>query len=118
MPIYGYGVLGAPWTLCKGLNIKKLVKFIHIVKNSAKSEFKLNQVFLNSIKYNEEFKECYIASYDISKTNIEVARYQEYIEKIISLSNQVLLKNTKYDKYKFDIAGNWTIGKIVIMEKK
>ena len=118
MPVYGYGVLGAPWTLCKNLDVKILIKFINIVKKVALEEFKTDEVFRNSIIYNSKLESCFIASYDMSKTNIELYYYQERVEKVIKKSNEILSKNKKYDKYKFDICGNWNIGKIVIMEKK
>ena len=30
MPVYGYGVIGAPWVVCKEMDIKKLNNLISI----------------------------------------------------------------------------------------
>lgn len=117
MPIYGYGVTKAPWIFCKTLTVKKLIKFINIFK-SVETEFKLDPVFLKSITYNSELKGPFIASYDLSKTNINAYIYQTNIEKLVSNANKILSKNRSYDNYKFDIMGTWTIGKIIVMEKK
>ena len=119
MPIYGYGIMSAPWTIENELKKETLVKLRKIIR-SAKSSFdhSNDQVFCSSIKDNVDMIEPYIASYDMSKTNMSVALYQSYMESLVQEANFILSKKNKFNNYKFDIMGNWQIGKIIIMKKK
>lgn len=116
MPVYGYGTIGAPWSVCKEMEKKKLNKLLMIFKK-VESEFKLNEVFLHSIIYNTKLESCYIAKYDMSKTNIDTYVYQSMLEKMVETANLILSKNKGFKDYKFDISGTWTIGKVIIMKK-
>lgn len=117
MPIYAFGLVSAPWVICKSIDVKKLVEFIKIFKKVEK-EFKSNEYFIKSITYNTKLDNCYIAKYDSSKTNIETYHYQQNIESMINKANEILSKKHSYDNYKFDIMGTWVNGRIIIMEKK
>ena len=122
MPIYGYGTLGAPWSICTTLEVKKLADLEKIF-NSAMHSFpgRNDMVFMHSIDLNMKLDECYIAKYDYSKTGIPLAIYQEKMTSLIKYANDILIstfkKRKKYDDYKFDIQGSWTIGKVIIMKR-
>lgn len=130
MPIYGYGLMGGdPWTLCEKMELGRLIKLIEVFDNELYEEFKLNPVFMNSVQINTNPQKCFIADFDISKTNIDIYTYQNNIEKVIMRANRFLidkkelkLKKTKikydFSNYKFDIMGSWTTGKVIIMQKK
>lgn len=130
MPIYGYGLMGGdPWTLCEKMELGRLIKLIEVFDNELYEEFKLNPVFMNSVQINTNLQKCFIADFDISKTNIDIYTYQNNIEKVIMRANRFLidkkelkLKKTKikydFSNYKFDIMGSWTTGKVIIMQKK
>lgn len=118
MPIYGFGVSGAPWTRCVEMKKETLAKFIEIF-NKAKKPYQVkNPAFYSSIKNNTQLVELYIASYDISKSNIPVGLYDNYLETLIQEANLLLSSKKKYNNYKFDIMGNWEMGKVILMEKK
>lgn len=130
MPIYGYGLMGGdPWTLCEKMELGRLIKLIEVFDDKLYEEFKLNPVFMNSVQINTNLQKCFIADFDISKTNIDIYTYQNNIEKVIMRANRFLidkkelkLKKTKikydFSNYKFDIMGSWTTGKVIIMQKK
>ena len=132
MPIYGYGLMGGdPWVLCKKMELGRLLKLIEIFRDELHEQFKLDSVFINSIQVNTNPQKCFIADFDISKTNINIYTYQKNMEKVIMACNKILIdekslklkianKKIKYDfsNYKFDIMGSWTTGKVIIMQKK
>lgn len=116
MPIYGYGVLGAPWELETNMNIKTLSKLISIFKKELESISKQDPIFRKTIQLNILMDEVYIAKYDYSRSNINEYQYMQSLETLVNNAN-IALKNS-FKNYKFDIMGNWTIGKIIIMKKK
>lgn len=119
MPIYGYGVTKAPWTIETEMKKKKLIKLKKIIIQARESfAYSHDQVFCNSIKCNLNLDELYIASYDMSKTNMPVGNYQVELESLIQEANFILSKDNSFKNHKFDIIGNWTMGKIIIMVKK
>lgn len=120
MPIYTNKFIGKnPWTVVKSLDKKTLIKLRKILKD-AKVTFQYRNEFnfLNSVKDNEEMESLYIASYDIRDTNIELYRYQTYLESLIKECNYILSSKYKFKNYRYDILGNWDYGKIIILEKK
>ena len=117
MPIYGYGTNGAPWTICKQISIKLFYK-LSIEFKKVRIDNNLNQVFINSVIAEANESDLSVATYDYSKTNMDVYTYQSNLEQLINEANKKISKNKKYDNYKFDIMGNWTIGKVIIMQKK
>lgn len=116
MPIYGYGLIGAPWVFCDTITKKKYMDIINCLK-SVMNDDKFHPSFIHSIKLSND-DTTFLASYDISKTNIDAAYYQEYMDKLIAEANTKLNAKKKYNNYKIDITGSFTIGKIIIMEKK
>lgn len=118
MPLYGYGLLRAPWVLEDVIKRKDLVELIKVLR-SAKRSFTYSQdkVFLSSINDNLKVEESYISSYDNSKTNLPVSTYQLRLEDLIYEANKLLIKSKKFPNYKFDIMGSWTIGRIIIMKR-
>lgn len=120
MPIYGYEFIGGnPWVVVTSIERKTLIKLRKVLKNAKTSfEYCKEIAFCKSVKDNEEMKDLYIASFDISGTNMDQYRYQTYVEALIRECNYLLSMNYKYKKYKFDIIGQYYCGKIIIMEKK
>lgn len=119
MPIYGYGTNGAPWSLAKSIKPVDYYKLRNIFKKAKRSfQYSKSEMFVNNIKTFSEYNNNVIAEYDSSKLGIEVAQYQYMLEKLIDEANRLLGESSKCPSYKFDIMGNWTIGKVIIMEKK
>lgn len=119
MPIYGFGTITAPWSLAKTIKPKDFYKLRDTLKKAKKSfQYSNSELFVKNIKTFSEYNNNVIAEYDSSKLGIETAQYQIMLEKLIDEANRLLGENTKLDKYKLDIMGNWTIGKVIVMEKK
>lgn len=121
MPIYGYGTIGAPWSLAKDVLPKNYYKLRDIFKKARKTfQYHNSDLFIKNIEICSEYNGNIIGTYDSSKLGIEASQYQLMLESLVLEANRILgeSKNEKLAKYKFDIVGNWTIGKIVIMEKK
>ena len=118
MPIYASGLISAPWSVCKEIKRDKFIK-MRKVFIQARHAFKYynDTVFLSSIESNNKMEECFIASYDYSKTGMSLEVYYTRMEELIAECNRTLIKK-KVTNYKFDIVGSWSIGKIVLMEKK
>ena len=115
MPIYGYGVIGAPWTICREIDKKTLFIMINkFIENQDKIKCFDKESFIKTIEYNIKMEECYIGTYDIAKSNINEYNYMKCMEELLKIMNSIYEKK----KYKFDIVGQWTAGKIVIMVKK
>lgn len=117
MPIYGYGLISTPWVLCNEMSKLKLNKMMKLFKD-VELHCGMQESFRHSIIYNIDPKICYIADYDSTKTNMDEFAYQKSMEDLINMANKELFKNRKFENYKFDVMGSFTIGKIVIMEKK
>ena len=91
MPIYGYGLLGAPYELGP-IPVKDLAELLKIF-NKAKREFeyKNNKQFLSSIKMVN--KANIIAKYDMNTTSSSPTAYTTIMEKLIRKCNE--LKDSK-----------------------
>lgn len=114
MPIYGYGVSKAPWSVIKEMKRKELAKYVKIVRKVARKEYGLDEYFLRSLEYNIDLETVWAAKYDLSKCNMNEFTYQTQIEKLIELANKEI---TNKEDIKFDIAGTWVIGEIILMRK-
>lgn len=114
MPIYNPKYNN--WKVCKSITIKKyfdlVAKFRDILYLSG------NKAFEESVHLNGNINECYIGTYDYSKSGITVAQYQNLMEDLIYRANVELAKKRKFDNYKFDIYGSWINGRIIILDKK
>ena len=119
MPIYGYGLVGAPWVRETKIEIKKFYKLVKIINQAKQSfDYSNDEVFCRSIKVNQSDENySYIAVYDKSKTGIDESTYIFRLEVLINEANLILSKNKKFENYKFDIMGYWTVGQIIIMKK-
>lgn len=119
MPIYygAGGLLKVPWTLETKMSIKDL-RYYRAFLRKAKSKFDKNydRVFCDSIKLSGDFDNQYIAEFDSRATNMEIGLYQNYLEDLIFEANKLLSK--KKPNRKFDIAGSWTSGYIILMKNK
>lgn len=114
MPIYGnYGVNNAPWVKINEMATSELAKLMMIFKKAEK-KYSFDDVFLKSIIYNDKMKQVYIATYDISKTNMNEFTYRTQLEGLIKYANEMIIKKKNI---KFDIMGTWVTGKIIIMTK-
>lgn len=118
MPIYGFGTITAPWSLAKAVKPKDYYKLRDIFKRAKKTfEYSNAELFIRNIKTCSEYNNNIIASYDSSKLGIDIAQYQIMLEKLVGYANKLLGESKRFEKYKFDIMGNWTVGNIIIMEK-
>lgn len=118
MPIYGFGTIGAPWKIAEKVLPKNYYKLRDIFKKAKKSfEYSNADIFIKNIQVYSDYNNCTIATYDSSKLGIEVSQYQIMLEKLINEANNILNNYSNFKNYKFDIIGNWTIGKVIIMEK-
>ena len=119
MPIYGNSISGDAWYIYKNITAKEFIDFAKIIIEAQHNfVYKHDEILLKSIKINTKLNNFTLASYDISKTNMDIATYQTKIEELIKEANRILSKKHKYNNYKFDITGSWNIGKIIIMKKK
>jgi hypothetical protein len=121
MPIYCNlnGVNKAPWVIVKEMSIKDIKKYISIFQKAMKKfKYKNDALFLHTIDINiyNVTNNCYIASFDKSKTTIPVFNYQNELEELINYANELMLRS-HIDNYKFDIMGTWITGKVIIMTK-
>lgn len=117
MPIYTDKL--NPWKVAQKLTYKDLIKFQGILEKAKKEFFyKDDYTFCKSIQTNYKLDAVYVASYDYSKTGITLESYIIRLQYLINEANRQLSRITKYNNYKFDIIGSWTIGKIIMMEKK
>lgn len=120
MPIYGDMFKKNNWVIELYMNQLEILSYIKILKE-AKTKFlyKYDEVFLSSIDENFKCNEVYyIASYDYSKTGMSESLYIHELENLIDTCNLIMRNKKKYNNYKFDIAGSWTDGKIIIMRNK
>lgn len=119
MPIYNSPLAKAPWVVVKKMEKKRLKKYIDVFKDSMKSfPGRRDFTFLSSIDVNASLTKCYIAEYDIHKTAHAVGDYQNKLESLVREANNQLNKHSKLKDIKFDIIGNWTYGKVILIEKK
>ena len=117
MPIYTDKL--NPWKIAQKLSYKDLIKFQGILEKAKKDFFyNTDYNFTKSIETNYKLDSIYVASYDYSKTGISLESYVVRLQYLINEANRQLGRISKYNNYKFDIIGNWGIGRIIIMEKK
>ena len=115
MPFYDTNYIDS-WKICKSVTIKKYFKLIDIFRKIL--YLSNNKAFEESIHLNGNIDECFVGVFDCSKSRITPEQYIFLMDDLIYRANVELSKNRKFDNYKFDIYGSWTIGKIIILEKK
>lgn len=133
MPIYG--LKKKPW-----IPVKKFTKFERLQYQMLLTRC-LNNICASSVNddyfkasiHNSERDDC-IAYYDFSKSKLPMSVYQSKMEELITTMNSNLGVDKDYQimkdlrkigsamvrkesEYKIDIMGNWTIGKIIVMQK-
>ena len=140
MPIYNNSLLSTQYKITTKISVSEFKKLLKIF-DKAKSEFPYNKkyYFLKTIdqsnaakslnnyedkvifkgqKYLNDLKSIFpfIAEYyNDPKFAIPDSIYILMMESLIFHANKLL---TTSSKYKFDIGGSWTNGKVILMEKK
>ena len=140
MPIYDNALLSVQYKLVTKISVKEFEKLLKaFTKAQTEFPYKNNQYFLKTInksdasksvrnyeikvaykgqKYLNDIKSIFpfIAEYyNDPKYSISDAFYINMMGSLISHANKLLESDSKY---KFDIAGSWINGKVIIMEKK
>lgn len=119
MPIYGSLIKNQSWVVEKNIKLKDLAKYIKIFKEAMETfEYSKNKVLLNSITLNLIMDEVYVAEFDVHRTIMNESDYMNQMVKLIEAANEILRKNKKINNVYFDIYGQYTCGKIIIMKKK
>jgi hypothetical protein len=115
MPIYGYGLIGAPWTWDKNLSKSDHLYYIKTLKKALRNfEYAKDDIFRATIDFNIKGNDTsFIAYFNIHRSNIPYATYMRNMESLLNEANNSLKK----DNIKFDIIGNWDVGKIIIMKR-
>jgi len=142
MPIYSDKLNSQKFKVVTKIEIREFEKLLNTFKKAKESfPYKNKYYFLKSIELDEAGKSLefygikstidYFLGTDLSKVedkfpyiskfyndpkfNINDYNYIMMMESLINYSNSTLPKNSKY---KFDIVGSWTNGKVIILEKK
>lgn len=142
MPIYSDKLNSQKFKVVTKIEIREFEKLLNTFKKAKESfPYKNKYYFLKSIELDEAGKSLefygikstidYFLGTDLSKVedkfpyiskfyndpklNINDYNYIMMMESLINYSNSILPKNSKY---KFDIVGSWTNGKVIILEKK
>lgn len=143
MPIYGDKLTSTQYKLVKKISVNDFKSLLKTFKKSKSTfPYKNNYYFLKTIELDEAGKSVryysdkalidvifdqnyrenlkkkfpYISKfYNDPKYAIDDCNYMIMMESLIKESNRNLPKSSKY---MFDICGNWTNGKVIIMEKK
>lgn len=123
MPIIGFGSQPAPWVLDDDLSTNELATYAKILNACLHSfKYKDRKNFTRTINLNVVLEGSYIATYDVTKSGIDFGSYKIMLEELINECNDYLMKDFKTKKkfinYKYDIQGNWEMGKIVILTNK
>lgn len=143
MPIYSKKLTSVQYKVVTKIDVKEFKKLLDIFKK-AKTTFPYNNKipFLKSIELDEagkslEFYDAkellrYVTGIDLMdvdgkfpfiskfyndpRLNITDYNYTLMMESLINEANNLL--SNKYSKYLYDIAGSWTNGKVILLEKK
>jgi hypothetical protein len=123
MPIIGFGNQPAPWVIDNNLSTNQLATYTKILNAALHSfKYKNNKNFTRTIKINVMLEGSYIATYDVTKSGIDFGSYKNMLEDLINECNNYLISDFKTKKafinYKFDLQGNWEMGRIVILTNK
>ena len=143
MPIYGDKLTSTQYKVVKNISVQEFKKLLNTFKR-AKSTFPYKDkfYFLKSIELDEAGKSVrwyndkalidvifdtnyrenlkgkfpFISKfYNDPKLNINDYNYCVMMESLINEANKNLPRNSKY---RYDICGSWTNGKVIILEKK
>lgn len=123
MPIIGFGNQPAPWVIDNDLSTSQLSTFVKILNSCIHSfNYRNNKNFIRTINMNITLEGSYIATYDVTKSGIDFGSYKIMLEDLINECNNYLIKDFKTKKnfinYKYDLQGNWEMGRIVILTNK
>ena len=107
------------WKLVPSLRQGEILMFRDVIKKAMKDskfDYRTDKDFLTSFSANSEYNEPYIYSYDISNSLLDRGQYAKELEDLIKVANYHLSQSKKwYNKYKFDILGSYTVGKIIVL---
>ena len=123
MPIFNFKIAQGNWKIAKECNKKDFYKLIKIFKSAYKTfafkDDKLLKQFRYSFKQYESYENGFF-EYDFNNSKIDAFTYQLMLDSLIKEANYYLSlnKNAKYKKYKFDIIGDFTIGRVALMTKE
>ena len=118
MPLYGHGLVGAPYSFPKTLTVKEVQKFHKILRESMKSfTYHEDKVFLSEIHILNQAH--VLAKYNFGRPTTITQGHMFKLEALIKEMNDMVNKEfgSKADNYKVDIAGNWDTGVIVVLVK-
>ena len=122
MPIAGFGLLTATWTIDRKLTTNRLADFVKVL-NRALHEFEFSEhtEFTHTIHLNTTLVGSNIATYDAAKCILSFVQYKAMLEALIDKANYILIVDKKYTKkyrnHKFDVTGNWDDGEIIIISR-
>ena len=116
MPIY---TNTDSWKVVNNLRQGEIFMFRDILRKAMKNSkfaYKHDKDFIGSLEPNTNYNEPYIYSYNIADSLLDRGQYIKELENLIKVANFDMSQSKKYyNKYKFDILGTWTEGKIIIM---
>jgi len=122
MPIAGFGLLAASWSINTKLSTNQMSDFVKVL-NKALHEFEFSdhKEFTNTIHLNLSLDGYHIAKYDAAKCILSFVQYKGMLEALIEKANYILIVEHKYAKkyknYKFDVTGNWDDGEVIIISR-
>lgn len=109
------------WKILKVLKQGEIFMYRDVIKKALKDskfEYRYDKDFISSLKPNKDYSEPYIYSYDISDTLLDRGQFVKELEDLLKVANYEMSQSKKfYNKYKFDILGSWTTGRIVVMAR-
>lgn len=120
MPIYGYGLLGAPYVVDNNITKQDLLKFEQIFNKILYKNYQYTHPeFVRSIDLNYKVEYNFIALFHSSKCNLDTYRYQSLMEELINKCNEYILNKQSgpFKDRKIDITGSWTEGAVIILTK-
>lgn len=123
MPIFNFKISQGNWKIVSTVNRKDFYKLIKIFKSSYNSfafkDDKMLTAFRKSFTQFEDYEKG-IFSYDCNKTGINPYTYQLMLDAMINETNYYLSlpKNAKFKDYKFDIVGDFNVGRVILMKRQ
>lgn len=108
------------WEQVKDLKQGEIFQFRKIINDAMSKNKDVSFMFKEGLTPNKDYREPYIYSYDINDTLMDRGEFVNNLERLIQYANQILAGSSMkyYQNYKFDIMGNWTEGRIILIKKK
>lgn len=94
--------------------------FKKIITKASKNKHYLykDDNFISNLDYNQDTDEPYLYSYDINSTLLDRGDFMQKLEALINVANrEISLSKKYYNNYRFEIVGDNTKGKIIVMRK-